>query len=74
MATRILRHRKLLAEAIRFHRKKANLTQETLAERASLNPKYIGEVERGLKNISVDALMRIADATTVSIREFFKNI
>ncbi len=64
----------LLAEAIRFHRKKANLTQEMLAERASLNPKYIGEVERGLKNISVDALIRIADATKVPIREFFKDI
>lgn len=74
MATRILRHRKLLAEAIRFHRKKAKLTQEMLAERASLNPKYIGEVERGLKNISVDALIRIADATKVPIREFFKDI
>lgn len=71
---RTLRHRKLLAEAIRYHRKNAKLTQEKLAERADLNPKYIGEVERGLKNISVDALIRIAGATKVPIQEFFKDI
>jgi len=46
VANRILRHRKKLAEAIRFHRKNAKLTQEKLAERADLNSKYIGEVER----------------------------
>ena len=74
MVKKTLRHRKLLAEAIRHHRKNAELTQEKLAERAELNPKYIGEVERGMKNISVDALVRIATATKVPIREFFKDI
>jgi transcriptional regulator with XRE-family HTH domain len=74
VGTRKLRHRKLLAEAIRHYRKAAKLTQEALAERAELNPKYIGEVERGLKNISVDALMRIAEATCVPIRDFFRDI
>ena len=72
MVKKTLRHRKLLAEAIRHHRKHAKLTQEKLAERAELNPKYIGEVERGMKNISVDALVRIARATKVPVREFFK--
>jgi transcriptional regulator with XRE-family HTH domain len=64
----------MLAEAIRAYRKRADLTQEKLAERAELNPKYIGEVERGMKNISVDALMRIAEATKVPIREFFRDM
>ncbi len=74
MVKKTLRHRKLLAEAIRYHRKNAKLTQEKLAERAELNPKYIGEVERGMKNISVDDLVRIAAATKVPIREFVKDI
>jgi XRE family transcriptional regulator, regulator of sulfur utilization len=69
-----LRHRRLLADAIRRCRKAADLTQEALAELADLNPKYIGEVERGMKNISVDALVRIATATKVPIREFFEEI
>jgi transcriptional regulator with XRE-family HTH domain len=71
---KLLRHRKPLAEAIRLYRKKAGLTQEQLAETADLNPKYIGEIERGMKNISVDALMRIAAATKTPIRNFFRQV
>jgi len=41
-----LRHRKVLANAIRYYRKRAKRTQEKLGELADLNPKYIGEVER----------------------------
>lgn len=74
MANKFLKHRKPLAEAIRLCRKKANLTQEKLAELADLNPKYIGEIERGMKNISVDALMRIAAATKTHVRDFFRNV
>jgi transcriptional regulator with XRE-family HTH domain len=71
---KFLRHRKPLAEAVRLYRKKASLTQEQLAELADLNPKYIGEIERGMKNISVDALMRIAEVTKTHIRNFFRNV
>jgi transcriptional regulator with XRE-family HTH domain len=68
----ILRHRKIIGEAIRFQRKKANLTQEKLAEAVELNPKYVGEVERGEKIISIEALLRIAKAVKTPIREFFR--
>jgi len=64
----------LLAEAIRSRRRNAKLTQEKLAELANLNPKYIGEVERGMKNISVDALIRIAAATKTPVRDFFLDV
>jgi transcriptional regulator with XRE-family HTH domain len=39
---------------------------------ADLNPKYIGEVERCEKTISVDALARIAGAVKVPLSEFFR--
>ncbi len=74
VSNKLLKHRKPLAEAVRLYRKKAGLTQEKLAELADLNPKYIGEIERGMKNISVDALMRIASATKTHIRHFFRNV
>jgi transcriptional regulator with XRE-family HTH domain len=38
-----------IGDAIRLYRSKANLTREKLAELVDLNPKYIGEVERGEK-------------------------
>jgi ribosome-binding protein aMBF1 (putative translation factor) len=65
-------HRKPLAEAIRRYRKKANMTQERLAELANLNPKYIGEVERCEKTISVDALARVAQALKVRLRDLVR--
>jgi transcriptional regulator with XRE-family HTH domain len=68
-----LRHRKVLANAIRYYRKRANRTQEKLGELADLNPKYIGEVERCEKTISVDALARIASAVKVELSDFFRD-
>jgi XRE family transcriptional regulator, regulator of sulfur utilization len=70
----ILRHRKLIGDAIRFRRKRAGFTQEKLAEMADLNPKYIGEVERGEKIISIEALLRISKAVKSPIRDFFRDI
>lgn len=67
-----IKHRKILAETIRFYRKRLNLTQEKLGELADLNPKYIGEVERCEKTISVDALARIAAAVKMDLAAFFK--
>jgi len=44
---------------IRDRRKQAGMSQEQLAERADLSPTFLGEVERGCVNISLDALVRI---------------
>jgi len=70
----LLPHRKLLGEAIRGFRKQAHLTQEELAELVGLNWKYIGEVERGEKIISIEALLRIAAAVKVPACEFFRGL
>ena len=67
-------HRRVLGDALRKHRKKAGLSQELLAERADLSSKYVSEVERGNKTISVDALARIAKAMSVRLRELFKEL
>ncbi len=66
-------HRKSLGQAIRNYRKKSKLTQERLGELADLNPKYIGEVERMEKTISVDALARIAKALKVRLRDLVRD-
>ena len=70
----VLRHRKIIGEAIRICRKKVGFTQEKLAERADLNPKYLGEVERGEKIISIEALLRIGKAVRAPIRMFFRDV
>jgi transcriptional regulator with XRE-family HTH domain len=70
----ILPHRQRIGEAIRLHRNEAGLTQEQLAELVDLNPKYLGEVERGEKIISIEALLRIAKAVKAPIRDFFRGL
>jgi len=63
------KHRRAFGEAIRAHRKQARLSQEKLAERAQLHPVYISAVERGAKTISLDALVRVAAAMKVRLRD-----
>ena len=60
-----LSHRRIVGQQIRLCRKQAHLSQEELAEKADLSYKYVGEVERGLVNISLDSLMRLAKALKV---------
>lgn len=64
----------MIGDAIRQYRKKAALTQEKLAEMVDLNPKYLGEVERGEKIISIEALLRIARAVRAPMGAFFQGL
>jgi transcriptional regulator with XRE-family HTH domain len=68
------RERKLIGEAVRKYRKRAKLTQEKLAEKADLHPVYVGEVERGEQTVSVHALMRLAVALRVRVRDLVANL
>lgn len=59
----------MIGETVRKYRLQASLTQEKLAEKADLHPVYVGEVERGEQTVSVYALMRIAKALGVRVRD-----
>ena len=63
--------RKELGERIRELRKSAGITQEELGEKSALSYKFIGELERGQVNISIDSLVRIAAALGVEIGDLF---
>ncbi|MDQ8738533.1 helix-turn-helix transcriptional regulator [Paenibacillus sp. LHD-38] len=52
----------LVGENIRQLRKKRGLSQEQLALRADINASYMGQVERGEKNPTIDVLSKIAHA------------
>ena len=71
---KIPKYRKVLGENIRTHRRAAGWSQEKLAEKSDLHHNYIGDIERGEENVSVDALMRIATALKVSLSEFVKGV
>ena len=65
-------HRRLLGEAIRARRKKANFSQERLAEKADLSTVFISRVERGKESPSVDSLVKIAKALGASARDLVR--
>lgn len=51
-----------LGAAIRAHRMRLRLSQEDFAETCDLHRTYIGQVERGEKNISFTNVLRLAKA------------
>ena len=58
-----------LGGAIRTMRKQRGLSQEGLAEDSELERAYMSGIERGVQNLSLMALLRIARALDVSIAE-----
>jgi len=63
--------KKGLGKKIRYFRKLEGLTQETLGEKAGISYKFIGEIERGEVNPSVDSLISIANALSVKVKNLF---
>ena len=58
-----------LGRAIQKRRCAKGLTQEKLAELAGLHRSYIGDVERGARNITVSTLTSVATALGTTISE-----
>ena len=59
---------------IRELRKKSKLTQSELAEKIGLSTNFIGMVERGERNTSVDKIFKLAKAFNISLAQFFETL
>ncbi len=55
--------------AIRSLRRERGISQESLAGLTHIDRSYISNVERGLRNVSIVNVSRIADALGVSLRD-----
>jgi transcriptional regulator with XRE-family HTH domain len=56
-----------LARNLRLIRASKGISQEALADLAGLHRTYVGSVERGERNISIDNIERLAKALGVSV-------
>lgn len=61
-----------LGTRVRDFRTRRGWTQETLGERAELSYKFIGEIERGSGNPTVDSIDQIARAFGIDVGELFR--
>ena len=62
-----------IGQRIRKFRKLRKLTQEALSEAADLSPSYLSHIENGSKKLSLEALIRIAEAIDVSVDHLLAN-
>lgn len=58
-----------IGQSVRYIRMKKGISQEELAFRAGLNMNSISTLERGLNNVKIKTLYRIAEALNVKVEE-----
>ena len=64
----------IIGERIRMYRTRKNLSQDTLGEMAGLHGKYIGQLERGEKNATLESVEKVAKALDLPFEVLFENI
>ena len=65
---------KSIGQRIRNYRTSAGLSQEKLAELSGCHPTYIGQLERGEKNATIESVDKIASALNISLSKLFEQL
>lgn len=63
-----------LGNRIKLYRKQKHLSQENLAELCGFHPTYIGQLERGEKNATLESVYRISRGLGISINKLLADI
>ena len=65
---------KIIGQRIRNYRNEKGLSHEKLAALSGCHPTYIGQVERGEKNATLESIEKIAAAMNISLSTLFEKI
>ena len=65
---------KRVGKKIREIRKNRGLSQEALGEKAGLSSNYIGQIERGQKQVTLTTLARIAKSLRIDVSVLFEGV
>ena len=65
---------KVVGQRIKRHRISLGLSQEKLAELAGCHPTYVGQLERGEKNATIESIERISSAMSISLSRLFEKL
>lgn len=60
--------------AVKKRRKELGMSQEVCADRAGLHRTYIGDIERGARNPSLESIARLAKALSIPLSDLLKNL
>ena len=65
---------KIVGQRIRNYRTQLGLSQEKLAELSGCHPTYIGQLERGEKNATLESIDKVASSLNISLSKLFENL
>lgn len=65
---------KIIGKRLRGYRSSVGYSQEKLADKAGLHPTYIGQVERGEKNLTIESLEKITSALDIPMASVFEKV
>ena len=65
---------KVVGQRIRNYRTQKGLSQDKLAELSGFHPTYIGQLERGEKNATLESIEKITSALQISLSTLFEGI
>lgn len=65
---------KVVGQRIRNYRTQKGLSQDKLAELSGFHPTYIGQLERGEKNATLESIEKITFALQISLSTLFERI
>lgn len=63
---------KIIGQRIRNYRLQLDLSQEKVAELSGCHPTYIGQIERGEKNATLESIEKISSALNVPLSQLFE--
>lgn len=65
---------KIVGQRLRQRRQELGYSQELTSEKAGLHPTYIGQVERGEKNATIESIEKICIALDFPLEDLFDKI
>ena len=64
----------IVGQRLRQRRQELGYSQELTSEKAGLHPTYIGQVERGEKNATIESIEKICIALDLPMEDLFNKI
>ena len=65
---------KVLGQRIRNYRTARGLSQEKLAELSGCHPTYVGQLERGEKNATIESIEKLSSALGIPLSTLFEKL